>query len=81
MNARLVLVDLYGTISKIERISLSTMIDPDNIYAKDHLKYRCRMVPSTPLRPGYNPSSLARRIALKKLTKSRSSVSNRKGIG
>ena len=61
------------------------MIDPGDIHAKDHLKYQCRLVPSTPLRPGYSPSSLARRMAalgtVKKLTKSRGSLSDRKGTG
>ena len=61
------------------------MIDPSDVYAKDHLKYQCRRVPCTPLRPGYSPSSLARRMAalgtVKKLTKTRGSLSDRKGIG
>ena len=76
---------LHESAPKMFCSTCDDMIDPDDIYAKDHLKYRCRVVPSTPLRPGYRPSSLARRMAalgtLKKLTKSRNSVSDRKGIG
>ena len=76
---------LHESAPKLYCSTCDDMIDPDDIYAKDHLKYRCRMIPSTPLRPGYKRSSLARRMAalgtVKKLTKSRGSVSDRKGIG
>ena len=76
---------LHENAPKLYCSTCDDMIDPDDMYAKDHLKYRCPMIPSTPLRPGYKPSSLARRMAalgtVKKLTKSRGSVSDRKGIG
>ena len=76
---------LHERASELYCSTCGDMIDPGDIHAKDHLKYQCRLVPSTPLRPGYSPSSLARRMAalgtVKKLIKPRGSLSDRKGIG
>ena len=76
---------LHESAPKMYCSTCDDMIDTDDIYAKDHLKYRCPRIPSTPLRPGYKLSSLAKRMAalgtVKKLTNSRGSVSDRKGIG
>ena len=61
------------------------MIDPEDRFAKEHLHSSCSGIPTTPLRAGYTPTQYARRMAglglRKSLFKSRSSISDRKGIG
>ena len=38
-------------------------IDPNSITAKDHLKFECKAIPCSPLKPGFDRQSLARRMA------------------
>ena len=40
------------------------IVDPDDPTAKDHLKYSCEGIPSTPLRPGFSKPDLAKRMAV-----------------
>ena len=39
------------------------MLDPNDPLTRDHLKFQCPAIPSTPLRPGYSYADLARRMA------------------
>ena len=48
--------NLYCSICK-------TMLNPFDTLTRDHLKYQCTAIPSTPLRPGYSKKDLARRMA------------------
>ena len=43
--------------------SCDQMLDPNDENVKDHLKYACQGIPSTPLSSGYTKPQLARRMA------------------
>ena len=54
---------LRNTAAKLYCSTCDTMIDTKDPLSRDHLKYQCTAVPSTPLKPGYDRASLARRMA------------------
>ena len=54
---------LQESCLKLYCSSCDDMIDPSSNMARDHLKYQCRAIPSTPLKPGFSKANLARRMA------------------
>ena len=54
---------LHESRHKLYCSSCDDMIDPSSNIAKDHLKFQCRAIPSTPLKPGFSKANLARRMA------------------
>ena len=54
---------LRSVAPKLYCSSCDTMIDPRDPLSKDHLKYQCMSIPSTPLKPGFSKDKLARRMA------------------
>ena len=56
-------VKLLESYPKMYCSSCDDMIDPTSSLAKDHLKFECRAIPSTSLKPGFSKANLARRMA------------------
>ena len=54
---------LMETAPKLYCSSCDDMIDPRSLEARDHLKFQCKAIPCTPLKPGFSRANLARRMA------------------
>ena len=54
---------LLESAPKLYCSTCDDMIPPNDLSARDHLKYQCRAIPSTPLKPGFTRMDLARRMA------------------